>query len=214
MIYKWNHSWSIAIVLFWCIKTDGITSVMFSLALLSRNLVPTWLSFWKRILKKSTALYDWRPTLATYFVPLRNIFVGLQTMPREMYLCSFTTCAVTTPQPTSILCLELVADHVRTSVLRVRLLLLWKYHYISSSLIGEWAAEVTVHLKIICISFCDQLKWCHSYVSCLSCTSLSTYLSYGFMKTAVTSEIIFLELQICQRPCNWWTRPLLKLLRA
>ena len=50
-----------------------------------------------------------------------------------------------------------------------------------------------------CISFYDKLKWCHSNVYCLSCTYLSAYLYDGLPEAAVTSEIMVLELQICQR---------------
>ena len=64
-----------------------------------------------------------------------------------------------------------------------------------------------------CISFCDQLKWCHYYASCLSCTSLSAYLYDGFLETVKTSESTVLEFQIFQRPWTLWTKPLLKLLR-
>ena len=52
------------------------------------------------------------------------------------------------------------------------------------------------------ISFCGQLKWCHSYVSFLSCTSLSIYLYDGLPETAATSESMVLELHIFQRPWN------------
>ena len=62
-----KHSWRIAIVLFLCKNTASITSLMFGLALLSRKFVPTWLSCWKRTLKRSTTPYAWRPALATYF---------------------------------------------------------------------------------------------------------------------------------------------------
>ena len=51
MIYNWKQSWRTSIVLFWFTNTARITSVMFGLALLSRNLVPTWLRCWKSILK-------------------------------------------------------------------------------------------------------------------------------------------------------------------
>ena len=146
------------------------------------------MSCWKRILKRFTIPYAWRPTLATYFAALRNILVGLQTMPRERGICSWTTCAVTTPQPTSIPCLELVADRARTLMLRVLLLFLWTYHIILSSLFGEWDAKETVYLNKNCISFYDKLKWCHSYVSFISCTPLSAYLYYGLPETALISE--------------------------
>ena len=47
-----------------------------------------------------------------------------------------------------------------------------------------------------CVSFCDQLKWCHSYVSCLSFKYLSAYLYDGLPETVATSKSTGLELQI------------------
>ena len=178
IIYKWKNSWSIAIALFWCTKTDGITSVMFDFYLLSRNLVPTWLSFWQRILKRSTTPYAWRPKLPTYFAPLRNILVGPKTMPRESDICSCTTCTVTTPQTTSIPSLNLVADRARTSVLRVQLLFSWTYHITLSSLFWKWAAEVTVYLKTFVYDF--AISWNGVTLTCLvypAHLSLPTYMT-------------------------------------